>query len=134
MTKNNNIKTISINSKTTKLLNDVIKIAIDFEALTGKQLNITGLVGEILISQKLKLKLVVNDINQSFDAFDKDNKKVQIKARRYKGNDTAMTGPLLDKDFNVSYHYAILVLLNEDYTYLDHFRIDKTQIQKHFKE
>lgn len=126
------IKTISITPTIIQKLNEAIKISLDFELLTGKQLNITSVVGEVLTCQKLKLKLVANDINQSFDAIDKDNKKVQIKARRYKGVDTAMTGPLLDKTFKVPFDYAILILLNQDYSFKEMFRIEASAIQKHF--
>lgn len=126
------IRTIKITDEIIDKLNDAIKISLDFENLTGKQLNITSVVGEILTSHKLKLRVVVNDINESFDAFDKNHKKVQIKTRRYKGVDSAMTGPLLDKNFNVPYDYAILTLLNTDYSFKEFFRIEATAIKKHF--
>lgn len=126
------IKTISISPTIIQKLDEAIEIAKDFELLTRKQLNITGIVGEILVSQKLNLKLVVDDINEAFDALDKDNKKVQIKTRRYKGVDSAMTGPLLDKNFNVPFDYAILILLNQDYSFKELFRIEASAIQLHF--
>jgi hypothetical protein len=74
----------------------------------------------------------VNDINENFDALDQDKKKVQIKTRRYKGAKSAMTGPLLDKNFLVPFDYAILTLLNEDYTFKEHFKIEAEAIKTHF--
>lgn len=129
----NSLTTISITPEIIIKLNEAIKISLEFEELAkGKQLNITGIVGEILTSEKLKLSLVVDDINESFDAIDSDNKKVQIKTRRYKGLNAAMTGPLLDKDFLVPFDYAILTLLNMDYTFKEYFKIEASAIQKHF--
>lgn len=130
--KTTEIKTVKITPAIIDKLNDAIKISLDFEELTGKQLNITSIVGEILTSDRLKLKVVVNDINESFDAIDRDNKTVQIKTRRYKGVGSAMTGPLLDKYFKVNYDYAILTLLNEDYSFKELFRIEASSIKKHF--
>lgn len=126
------VKTIKITPAIIDKLNDAIKISLDFEELTGKQLNITSVVGEIVTGHRLKLRVVVNDINESFDAIDKDNKKVQIKTRRYKGVDSAMTGPLLDKNFKVPYDYAILTLLNRDYSFKEFFRIEASAIKIHF--
>lgn len=126
------IATIEITPAIIDKLKEAIKVSLDFEKLTGKQLNITSVVGEIVTCERLKLKLVVNDINESFDAIDGDNNTVQIKTRRYKGADTAMTGPLLDMHFKANYDYAILTLLNEDYTFKEFFRIDAGSIERHF--
>ena len=43
-----------------------------------------------------------------------------------------MIGKLLDKNFKVSFDYAILFILNEDYTYKEHFRNEAGTIEKHF--
>ncbi len=129
MTKND---TIIITQPIIDKLNEAIKIALDFEKLTGKQLNITSTVGEVLSSNNFKLKLIVNDTNESYDAIDKDEKKVQIKTRRHKGKNGALIGKLLDKNFKVSFDYAILFILNEDYTYKEHFRNEAGTIEKHF--
>jgi hypothetical protein len=133
MTKSkDNFKTIKITSAIIDKLKEATKISMEFEELTGKQMNITSIVGEILTSYKLDLKLVVDDINESFDAIDKNDKTVQIKTRRYKGVESAMTGPLLNKDYEVPFDYAILTLLNADYSFKEHFIIEAAAIKKHF--
>lgn len=130
--KNTEIKTIAITPRIKRKINEAIRVSLEFEAMTEKQLNITSIVGEILVSDSLGMELVVNDGNECYDAIDKDKKKVQIKARRYKGVESAMTGTLLNKNFKVGFDYAILVLLNEDYSFRETFRIDAKTIQKHF--
>lgn len=125
------IETISITNQILDKLNESIKASLEFEKLTGKQLNITSTVGEVLICHKLKLKLVVNDINAGFDALDK-KLRVQIKTRRYENNDNAMTGSLLDKNNKVPFDYAILILLNKDYTFKEYHTIYAIDIQNHF--
>ena len=64
MTKND---TIIITQPIIDKLNEAIKIALDFEKLTGKQLNITSTVGEVLSSNNFKLKLIVNDTNEKME-------------------------------------------------------------------
>jgi hypothetical protein len=127
-----NLKTISITPKILKKMNEAIRVSLEFEVLTGKQLNVTSTTGEILACHKNKLKLVVNDINACFDAIDQDGLKVQIKTRRYKGKESARTGPLLDNNYQVQYDYALLVLLNEDYSLKTIYRIDAASIRSHF--
>jgi hypothetical protein len=126
------IKTIPITQEIIEKLNQAIKISLEFEELTGKQLNITSIVGEIIVSEKFGLQLVVKDGNESFDAIDIDNKTVQIKTRRYKDVESSLTGPLLNKLFQVSFDYAYLVLLNRDYSFKEIFRIEAAAIQNHF--
>ena len=126
------MKTISITPKILAKIKDAIKVSLEFEAMTGKQLNITSIVGEVLACHKRKLNLVVNDINKGFDAVDNNNLKFQIKTRRFKGNQTAMTGPWLDKNNKVTFDYGILVLLEEDYSLKEMLEVKASDIQKHF--
>ncbi|MHB8262040.1 MAG: DUF6998 domain-containing protein [Bacteroidia bacterium] len=127
------MKTIKITRAILKKLNEAIEASISFERLTGKQLNITSIVGEVFASKKLNLELVVNDINPGFDAIDKDGKKVQIKTRRFHGNNTAQTGNLLNKNFKVSFDYALLVLLDKEYKLISIYRIERKWVEEHFK-
>ena len=126
------LPSIKVNKLMLSKLKEAAKISVEFEKLTGKQLNITSIVGEILTCEKLGLDLVKDDINQGFDAYDTYGKKVQIKTRRYKGVNSAMTGPLLDKNFKIPFDYAVLTLLNPDYSYNGHFILEASAIKKHF--
>ena len=74
----------------------------------------------------------MNDINTGFDAVDINNLKVQIKARRYKGKPSSLTSPLLDKEFEVPYDYALLVIVDSEYRLLKILRVDAHQIRDHF--
>jgi len=126
------IKTIPVTAEILEKINEAIRVSLEFEALTGKQLNITSIVGEIFASKNFKL--VVNDINAGFDALDHENKRVQIKTRRYKDKKSKglMCGALLDKDFIVPFDYALLVILNQDYSLKEIHQIADSVIQKHF--
>jgi hypothetical protein len=126
------MKTIPITREVKDIVNKIIKLALEFEQHTGKQFNITSILGEVLACDSNNLLWVVDGINKGFDAFDKDKKRVQIKARRYKHPSNA-TGSLLDKNFDVPFDYALLVLLNKDYTFRDILRIEADQIKEHFE-
>ncbi len=129
------METIEITDKIIGKLNKAIKASLEFEKLTGKQLNITSIVGEVLVCLKLGLKLVKDDINAGYDAIDSENKRVQIKTRRYKNtanSNTAMTGNLLTKKLDVPYDYVILILLEIDYTLKAIYKIEKNEIEGHF--
>jgi hypothetical protein len=130
------METITITPELIEALNVSIQASLSFEDLTGKQLNITSMVGEVLACSKRNLKLVKNDINTGFDAIDEDGLRVQIKTRRYLGTPTsssAMTGNLLNLNFEVPYDYAVLVLLTREYQFKEMYRIDHEVIRSHFE-
>jgi len=127
------MKTIKINTKILSLLDEAINISLEFEKITNKQLNITSIVGEIIASNKHNLELVENDLNEGFDAIDENGKRVQIKTRRYKGKDNAMTGKMLDSNFDVPFDYVILILLNIDYSFKEEYITSSDEIKKHFE-
>ncbi len=127
-------ETIKVTPKTVKLLKNAINASLEFEREIGKQLNITSIVGEVIAAQKCKLKLMRNDINAGYDALDGKNKKIQIKTRRIKDKRSIMTGKLLDKDYNVPFDYALLVLLDMQYEVLAIYKIPKNKIQEYFHD
>jgi hypothetical protein len=126
------VKTIKVSDEMLANLAEAVKSSLAFEKLSGKQLNITSTVGEVLACREFGLSLVVNDINQYFDAIDSEGKKVQIKTRRGKLVPSTLTGPLLDRHFTVNYDYAVLVLLEHDYSIQSFHRIDSSTIKAHF--
>ncbi len=123
--------TIKVTDTVLSKLKEAITISLSFEALSHKQLNITSTVGEALACKKKNLDWVINDINTGFDAFDNNGKTVQIKTRRYKGVRSAQTGNLLNKDGKVVFDYALLVLLEEDYTFREIKRVDRATIEQY---
>ena len=104
------IKTILITPKIKKVTVDAIKIAINYEKLTGRKLGITGEIGEILTCNKLNLKLLTNPISEGYDAIDKNNKKYQIKTRRGNPNKGR-----LSRFSEHPFDYAILAILDDNY-------------------
>lgn len=127
------LSSIAISDEIIEKLNSAIETSLGFEQLTKKQLNITSIVGEVLACKAHNLKLMVDDINEGFDALDKDGKRVQIKTRRYKGVKSALTGPLLDKNYNIPFDYAVLVLLDEKYKLIDTYTLNSDSIKQHFE-
>lgn len=127
-----NIPPLTISEEIMGKLNNAIKASLEFEKVTGKQLNMTGIVGEVLACKRHNLELVVDDINEGFDAWDKDGKRVQIKTRRFKGVDSAMTGTLLSKQYEPTFDYAVLILLNEQYEFLEDHILSSHVIKEHF--
>ncbi len=101
---------IKITTEIMTSVNSVAEQARAYEQITGRRMPITSEVGEVLVCYHLKLDLVKNAINQSFDAFDKDGKKVQIKTRR-EGPGSQRTGNFYSRDFD----YALLAILDDQY-------------------
>ncbi len=126
------LKTIRINNEIEDCIKKAIQVSLRFEQLSGKQLNITATIGEFYACKEYDLSWVMNDINEEFDAVDLKNQKVQIKARRYKGKPASLTGPLLNKKFEVTYDYALLVLLDSEYCLLKILKVDAQEIRDHF--
>jgi hypothetical protein len=122
-----NLETIKINKEIEECLQEAIQVSLRFEQLTGKQLNITPTIGEFFSCKVNNLNWILNDINKGYDAIDEGNFKVQVKTRRYKGKPSSLTAPLLDKKFEVTYDYALLVLLDSNYCLL---KIIKVEAQK----
>ena len=105
------IKTILITPNIKKVVVDAIKIAIDYEKLTGRKLGITGEIGEILTCDKLGLKLLANPISSGYDAIGKNNKKkYQIKTRRGDSNKGRIS-----RFSKHPFDYAILTILKSNY-------------------
>ena len=127
------LETRKINKEVITVLNETIKSSLKFEELTSKQLNITGIVGEVLAAEKCKLELVVDDINTGFDAIDENKKRVQIKTRRESLRKSDLLSKMLDRELKVNYDYALLVIVDNKYNLKEISRIEKEEVLKHFK-
>jgi hypothetical protein len=124
-------KTIKINNNILSKVDMAIKIALDYEkAMNGKRnLGITGEVGEVLVCDQLKLKLVLDSRSEGFDAIDKDGKHVQIKTRRSESGElprnAGRTGSFSKHPFN----YAVLALLDHNYQLCEIWRANYTKLK-----
>lgn len=125
------LKTKNIDEEVITVLNATIKSSLQFEALTGKQLNITGIVGEVLVAKKYNLELVVNDINSGFDALDSEGKKVQIKTRRVNSKKSNLLSKMSISN-EANYNYTLLIILDKEYNPKEIYRAEKEQISSHF--
>ena len=124
------METKKIDSDCINIVNKAINVALDYENLfNGKRkLGITGEVGEILACQKLNLKLVLNTINEGFDAIDEDGKKVQIKCCRSETLDISPNIARVGRFSNHPFDFAILVLLGRKYEVKEIWRAEYDNI------
>ena len=104
------MKNISINSKILNKIRQAIKIAVEYEKLTGRKLGITGEVAEVLVCKKLNLKLSADPLCAGYDAVDRRGKKYQIKSKRVLRQEGRL-GSFSKHRFD----YAILALLDKNY-------------------
>ena len=103
-------------------MNDIQKIgsvlecarqaAIDYYRITGKPLGITGEYGEYIAAKRLGLKLAPAR-TAGYDATDKADRRIQIKARSIP-SDKKLGGQLLGSiRLDQEWDYALLVEMNE---------------------
>ncbi|MBI5407688.1 MAG: hypothetical protein HZA18_08365 [Nitrospirae bacterium] len=104
---------VGIDSKLLEFCGRLIKAALEYEKLFGKKLNVTGEIGEILVSHKLGLKMVMQG-DATYDAIDKDGKRVQIKCRRSeKDNFVNKSGRI--SSISHSFDYMLFGMLDRNY-------------------
>src|SRR3989338_4701641 len=104
------MKTIKITPAIWQTVRKVVSVALKYEKLTGRNLGITGEVGELLVCQKLKLKLSADPLTAGYDAVDKNRKRYQIKTRRAH-NDRGRISSFSKHGFD----YAVLITLGKNY-------------------
>lgn len=107
-----------------QLIENIIDLSLEYKKRFGKNLGITGEVGEYKASQLLNLKRVPGNINKGFDAIDPKGKKVQIKTRVFSRN-SERTSAFTDFSFD----YAILVLLSDKYEVTEIYKARCKDIQ-----
>ncbi|OGM89114.1 hypothetical protein A2108_01945 [Candidatus Wolfebacteria bacterium GWA1_42_9] len=111
---------IKITPKIRRTVKQLIRVAIDYRNVTGRNPGVTGEIGEILVSDKLNLFLVTDQINAGFDAVNSIGKKYQIKTRLIIG------GKIKGRLSTVSKHkfdFAVLAILNEGYQIIEMYKI-----------
>jgi hypothetical protein len=117
---------INISSEFKKIVSSVIISAIKYEKITGRKLGITGEIGEVLVCEKLKLKLLKNSIFPGYDAIDSQGYKYQIKTRR--GN-TNSPGARMGTFSSHSFNYAILAILDDKYNLVELYKITYKKLE-----
>ena len=113
------MNTIPITSKIKKIISTASKVAIEYEKLTGRKLGITGEIGEVLVCDKLKLKLLANPLSAGYDAIDKICKRYQIKTRRVEHGRSR-----IGRFSKYAFDYAILAILDRNYKILELWRAE----------
>lgn len=93
-----------------QLIEKIIGVSLEYKKRFGKNLGITGEVGEYKASRLLNLERAGGNINKGFDAIDPKGKKVQIKTRIY-----SRSSERTSAFTNFGFDYALLVLLSDKY-------------------
>jgi len=106
---------LRISRKEMMTLKKVIGVAVEFEKVFGKKLNVTGEIGEVLVCRKLGLKLDKNARAEGYDAVDKKGKKVQIKTRRSEKDDLPKVSGRLSRFSSHPCDYVVVAFLDRSY-------------------
>ncbi|MBI2024953.1 MAG: hypothetical protein HYT03_02630 [Candidatus Harrisonbacteria bacterium] len=117
------MRTVRITLKIFKIVKQAISAALEYEKLSGRNLGITGEVGELLVCKKLGLKLMADPRTAGYDAKDGRGKTYQIKARRANNNKGRIS--TFSKH---QFHYAVLVTLDEKYRVIGLWRTTHNQL------
>lgn len=104
---------VEVDSKLLDFCNKLIEIALEYGKLFGKKMNVTGEIGEILVSHKCGLKMVMQS-DATYDAIDKEGKKVQIKCRRSQTEDLVSNSGRIST-ISHSFDYMLLGMLDRTY-------------------
>lgn len=76
-------------------------------------MNVTGEIGEILVSHKFGLKLIMKS-DATYDALDNEGKRVQIKCRRSQTDDMVKKTDRISA-ISHSFDYLLIGLLDRNY-------------------
>ena len=112
-----------------QLIDQIVALAVLYKKRFGKSLGVTAEIGEYKAAKLLDLTRVKGNINEGFDAYDLDDRKVQIKSR-VTTNKTQRTGLFSGHKFD----YALLVLLSDNYDIKEIHQADRKQIEKAIKK
>jgi hypothetical protein len=110
---------VKVKLETVEKMKTIKNLAVEYEQLFSfeRRLGITGELGEILLCYLFDLDLVKNNINDGFDALDKDNKKIQIKSVRKKPNNKKTNdGGRLSRFSEHEFDYCLLISFDKYYS------------------
>lgn len=115
---------IRITPSIKKAVNACIRGALTYEKLTGRKMGITGEVGEVLGCKMLNLLLAEDPLTAGYDAIDeKTRSRYQIKTRRV-NHEKGRIGTFSSHSFD----YAVLVILNFDYSVDSIWKMEQRQL------
>ena len=112
-----------------QLIENIIGLSLEYKKRFGKNLGITGEIGEVKASNLLKLKRALGNINEGFDSIDLGGQRVQIKTRIHLRNSERTSAFT-----NFNFDYALLVLLSDEYELIKIYKASCIDIQKEIEE
>ena len=118
-----------ITNEMEKLVKSIVKVALQYEKITGRKMGITGEVGEIRTCKELSLKLAP-PFTKGYDAIGTDDSRYQIKTRR-KSEEKKRRGKVpafKNEDFDI----AVLTILDENYEIGSICKLEKRELQPFF--
>ncbi len=121
---------LRISRREMNILKKVINVAIEFERVFGKKLNVTGEIGEVLVCQKLGLKLDKNARAEGYDAIDGKGRKVQIKTRRSEKDDLPKMTGRLSRFSNHPCDDVVVALLDRSYRLRKFWKVPYSKVKK----
>lgn len=121
------IESIKITKQRLGAIAFAIKAAIRYEKATERKLGITGEVAEVLVSHRLKLRLLVDPIYPGCDAIDSKNNCYQIKGARRLGD---LHEGRMGTISRHKYDYLILALLDFDYKIKEIYKLPSNSAEK----
>lgn len=114
-----------------ELLRQVKELAIEYYALTGKPLGVTGEIAEVEAADKLKLKLCAAR-NDGYDAVGQSEggpRRIQIKGRRLL--ETSKPGqPLGGIKLSKEWDSVLLVILDDHYNAVAMYEADRPDVER----
>ncbi|OGM99669.1 MAG: hypothetical protein A2817_03815 [Candidatus Yanofskybacteria bacterium RIFCSPHIGHO2_01_FULL_39_8b] len=114
---------LTITDEIKKMVNKIIKIALEYETLTGRKLGITGEIAEIIVCHKLGLKLLANSLSPGHDAVDERGNKFQIKSKRIIKNKGRIGRFSMHK-----FDYLITILFDKNYKIIGIYKTNYKKI------
>ncbi|MDR3504121.1 MAG: hypothetical protein P4L79_16255 [Legionella sp.] len=118
---------IKVSKKTLKAVVVAIRAAIQYEKAAGRKIGITGEVAEVLVSHRLKLKLMINPIHPGCDAIDSQRRSYQIKSARKIGDLHKGRIGTISKH---RYDFLIVALMDFNYKIKEIYKMPRSAAEK----
>lgn len=115
-------------NKLDELVERIRGAAVEYRALTGRPLGVTGEIGEIEVARLLGYQLAPVR-SPGYDAVDPKGRKLQVKTRCY-GADAKPGQRLGSIKLEAEWDAVLLVLLDEDLTALSIWEADREPVEQ----
>ena len=125
------LDTIGVDEHLINRVKSAITAALAYERATGgkRKLGITGEVGELLVCYRMKLRLVLDNRSQGYDAIDREGKRIEIKTRRSESVGMPRDSGRVSRFSEHEFDYALLVLLDHEYRLCEIWRADYNKLR-----